>query len=374
MSHAKHHVCHAHTSHGGNDVYDICAIVPSLNPDDKLIAVVDSLSKLSLRAIIVVDDGSREDCKKYFDEVHKRYGCPVLVHCKNMGKGRALKTAFNYYLNTYPDSLGVVTVDADNQHRAEDVLSCCQALKSNESKLILGVRDFSLPNVPPRSRKGNKITCGVFRLLCGINVSDTQTGLRALPRSVVYDLVDLPGERYEYETNMLIETKKRHISIEEVSIQTVYIDDNSSSHFNPLKDSLRIYALILKFLSASLSSCLIDMALFILMVFLLRWQDLKLRLLISTITARVLSSLFNYSVNKNIVFANQSNIRSTILRYYILCAVQMIMSFAGVYVLKNTFTYVSEIIFKIAVDFILFLISFQIQREWVFKDAEKQAD
>lgn len=362
-----------HALHGGKDVYDICAIVPSLNPDDKLITVVDSLSKLDLRAIIVVDDGSREECKKYFDTVRQRYGCPVLTHCKNMGKGRALKTAFNYFLNTYPDSIGVVTVDADNQHRAEDVRSCCQALESNINSLILGVRDFNLPDVPPRSRKGNKITCGVFRLLCGINVSDTQTGLRALSRTAVYDIADLPGERYEYETNMLIEMKKRQIPIKEVSIQTVYIDDNSSSHFNPLKDSLRIYALILKFLSASLSSCLLDIALFMLMVFLLRSQDLKLRLFASTVTARVLSSLFNYSVNKNIVFISQNNIRSTIIRYYALCIVQMLVSFAGVYMLKSTFKYVSEIIFKIAVDFILFLISFQIQREWVFKDSNKQS-
>ena len=103
----------------------ISVIVPSLNPDEKLVNVVKSLKEKGFNDIILVDDGSDDNHKVAFVEASKYEGVSVLVHEVNKGKGRALKTAFKYFLENRPDYEGVVTVDGDNQHKAEDVLKCC---------------------------------------------------------------------------------------------------------------------------------------------------------------------------------------------------------------------------------------------------------
>ena len=129
-------------------------------------------------------------------------------------------------------------MDGDNQHHVEDILACCEKLREKPDHVILGARDFSKREVPLRSRFGNVLTKGVFRFACGIRITDTQTGLRAIPARYLEAMTEIEGSRYEYETNMLLEMKARRIPFEEVPIRTIYLEENESSHFNPLKDSL----------------------------------------------------------------------------------------------------------------------------------------
>ena len=345
----------------------VCAIIPSLNPDERLLRVLDGLMEKGFKDIILVDDGSREETKHFFVQAQQKSGCVVLKHHKNLGKGRALKTAFNYFLNNYPDYIGVVTADADDQHTSQDILNCAKALEENPNSLILGVRNFDLEHVPWKSRMGNKITAFSFKALCGIRVSDTQTGLRAIPSYYAREFLDLFGERFEYETNMLLEIRKKNIDVKEIQIDTVYINQNASTHFHPLRDSIRIYSLIFKFLGASLASTLCDLLLFALFKFLLRSMVLEWNLFIATAGARIISSIFNYSVNKTLVFTNKGKIRSTLAKYYAVCIVQGMLSYFGVLGLVTIFS-LPSVLSKVIVDFILFLITFQIQREWVFKN------
>ena len=345
----------------------VVVVVPSLNPDDKLLAVVTGLIDHGFKKIIVVNDGSSTEYEKYFNEVASHSECTVLKHYKNLGKGRALKTAFNYYLNNYQDYNGIITVDADNQHHIDDIINCAKALENHQDSLILGCRNFNLPHVPKKSRFGNKLTRFIFKSMCGIAVSDTQTGLRGFPTALVEEFVDIFGERYEYETTMLIETKKKNIPIFEVPIQTIYIEENKSSHFNPIRDSIRIYSLIFKFLWASLASSVIDLGLFTLFMYIFRNYEAYVSIFISTILARVISSLCNFFINKNVVFNNNSLVKSTIVKYYILATIQMFLSYVCV---NNLFSLlqINATLIKLIVDVILFFISFQIQREWVFKN------
>ena len=342
---------------------NICAIVPSFNPDEKLADVVNALRKSEFEHIIVVDDGSKE--KHYFNEIEKY--CDVLHHYKNLGKGRAMKTAFNYYLNNYSDACaGVVIVDGDNQHGIVDICACSEALLSHLDSLILGVRDFNSDNVPKRSKFGNKITAWVFMALCGLNISDTQTGLRAISNEGVKTFLDTAGERFEYETNMLLETKRNSIHIHEVKIQTIYIEENKTSHFNPLTDSISIYKVLIKFLWASIASTVIDFVLFAILLAIFSFTEKSLQIFLATALARAASSLFNFTVNKSVVFKNSAGIKCTLYKYYTLCVLQMLTSYGGVYGLTLLLGN-KPILLKIFVDFILFIISFQIQREWVFK-------
>lgn len=229
-------------------ITDIAVVIPSYNPDVKLVELVESLIENGFVKIILVNDGSAQENKVWFDEAVKlgmqSGACFLLEHLVNQGKGRALKTAFEFVMKNI-DCLGVVTVDGDGQHLAKDIIACCNAMLGNLDKAVLGVRDFEEPHVPLRSRFGNIMTRMIFRLLCGLKISDTQTGLRAIPKKYLHQVANYAGERYEYETNMLLKMSQDKIEWMEVKISTVYLDNNERSHFHPLKDSWKIYKVIL---------------------------------------------------------------------------------------------------------------------------------
>ena len=349
---------------------NVSVIIPSLNPDDKLIKVVDSLIEYGFEDIILVNDGSDQAHMEEFNYLEKYSECQVLTHEVNKGKGRALKTAFDFCIANRLDIDGVVTVDGDNQHKAKDIFNCVKAMKENENNIILGVRDFKGENVPAKSRIGNIMTSFVFKFACGLNISDTQTGLRAIPRQYLQLFSEVKGERFEYETNMLLEFKHSGLPYKEVKIETVYIEENASTHFNPIKDSIKIYGVIFKFLFSSIMSSVIDLSVFSLISFILiNRMGTYASILIATVSARVISSLFNFSFNRKAVFKSEKSIKNSIMRYYILCVCQLLVSFGLVYFVTVALSLGKglTVVSKAVIDTILFMISFRIQRRWVFK-------
>lgn len=346
----------------------VTAVVPSLNPDEKFLNVVRGLVEAGFDSIILVDDGSRAENKIWFERAMEYPQCTLLVHEVNKGKGRALKTAMAHFLSLQNDHVGVVTLDGDGQHAMPDVINCAKALEEHTDCLVLGVRDFSGENVPARSRFGNNLTAGVFRVLCGIPITDTQTGLRGISRAFCEYLLEVKGERFEFETNMLLETRRAEMKIHEVTIQTVYLEENKSSHFRPFHDSMAIYWLIVKYLSSSILSFVIDWGLYALIIALLPLLSSlgeASHIFIATAGARAVSSLFNYFMNRKVVFHSKDGVGKTMLRYYTLCVCQLLCSAGLVYLLSLTGC--PNTVAKIPVDILLFLLSFRIQRLWVFR-------
>lgn len=319
-------------------ILKVSVIIPSLNPDNKLIQVVDALVAKGFDDIILVNDGSDKAHMQPFLQLKEYRQCTVLTHEINRGKGRGLKTAFDYCIANRPDIDGVVTVDGDNQHKAEDILNCCNKMIECKDKVILGVRDFSGDDVPPKSKFGNNMTSFVFKFVCGLNISDTQTGLRAIPLKFLPLFSQIKGERFEYETNMLLELKNSNIDFKQVPIETVYIEENASTHFNPIKDSLKIYGVIFKYIFSSLASSVIDLAIFSIVSALVynKCED-SLRILLATVVARIISSLFNFLFNRKAVFKANNNFGSAMMRYYVLCVCQLMVSYGLVYVITSLF-------------------------------------
>lgn len=349
--------------------WEVPVIIPSYEPDEKLPGLLKQLRERGFKNIVIVDDGSGEAYACFFKDAEEIYGCVVLHHAVNQGKGRALKTAFNYCLHQYREVPGAVTADSDGQHSPECILACVDALLAHPDSLILGCRCFDKENVPVRSEFGNKCTRIVMKYLTGITVSDTQTGLRGIPAAFMEQLLMVKGERFEFETNMLLETKKKKIPIVEVPIRTIYIEENKTSHFNPIKDSLKIYMIFGKFLFSSLSSSVLDLALFSLFCFLLRdmqWGSITY-IMAATVFARILSALYNYSLNFKVVFQSESSVKSSLPRYVLLAAVQMSLSALLVGYLYPLFGG-AEVLVKIPVDVLLFFLSFVIQREFVYTE------
>ncbi len=357
---------------------DQLIVIPALNPGKELIEYVDTLLSHGYSHILVVDDGSREDCRFIFDEIETKDGCRILRHEVNMGKGKALKDAMTYYLDNYMNSengssktlSGMITVDSDGQHIVPDVNKVAEAMKANPDSLVLGARDFDSDNVPSKSRFGNKCTIVALKLFIGGHISDTQTGLRGIPNCLIKRFSTLRGDRFEYETVMLIDAIHSDVDIKEVPIETVYINNNSETHFNPIKDSVRIYKVILgtffKYTLSSLSSFLVDYGIFCGLIYAMGRNAAtdSRSIWIATVVARICSSMFNYMINKKVVFKSKRG-ASTLAMYYCLCVVQMAAS-AALVALLNTTGFIPQI-GKIVVDTLLFVISFRIQKLIIFK-------
>ena len=349
--------------------WEIPVIIPSYEPDEKLPGLLKKLKEAGFQNIVLVDDGSGEDYASFFEQAESCYDCRVLRHAVNQGKGRALKTAFNYCLQEFGNAVGAITADSDGQHSPECILACADALLAHPDALVLGCRCFEGEDVPARSEFGNKCTRMVMKYLTGITVSDTQTGLRGIPSFFMERLLMVKGERFEFETNMLLETKACKIPIVEVPIRTIYIEENRTSHFNPIKDSVRIYMIFGKFLFSSLSSSVVDLVLFSLFCFLMRdmrWGRVSY-ITAATVLARILSAFYNYSLNLKVVFQSEKTVGATLPRYVLLAAVQMSLSAFLVGKLYPLFGG-AEVVVKIPVDVLLFFLSFLIQREFVYAD------
>lgn len=219
------------------------ALIPAYEPDEELLALLPRLREAGFETV-VVDDGSGEGYAHLFAEAEK-YG-RVISYTPNRGKGYALKQGFEYILGAYGESCVTVTVDADGQHRSSDALKLCMRAEEQPQTLVLGSRSFT-GDVPARSRFGNNVTRTVFHVCSGKRIFDTQTGLRAFSGKLLPMMLGIEGDRYEYEMRVLLVLAHRGIAIEEIEIPTIYINENSASHFRPGRDSFRIYKEIFKF-------------------------------------------------------------------------------------------------------------------------------
>ena len=356
-------------------------LIPALHPDHLLTDYVDDLVIHGFKHILIVDDGSGPDYAYLFEALEHKPGCEVIGYPANKGKGQALKYGLRYIQANYPDAPGVVTADSDGQHTAPDVLKVSLALQQHPDDLIIGSRDFKANNVPKKSRAGNRLTSFFFALLYGKWLPDTQTGLRGFSKELITFMLDVPGERFEYEMNMLITASGRHIDFQSVAIQTIYIEENRRTHFRPFQDSMQIYIQLFKnffkYASASGLSTVLDITLFTLLdkwllpltgispVQTVLWK-ISLQVMLATAIARAVSAFFNYKVNKSFVFQIGKS-RGSLARYLMLAVLVMAMS-AGLVSSLHSWLSMDKTLLKAIVDTLLFFINYRLQRSWVFID------
>lgn len=226
----------------------VFVLIPALNPCSRMLGVIDELLQRDAAVeIMVVNDGSARECEPLFHEAAARLRVDLLHHAQNLGKGAALRTGIQRFLQRADADDVLITADADGQHLPADILAVAAVALKNPSSLVLGTRAFS-GDVPLRSRFGNDLTRLVFRLFTGQRLTDTQTGLRAIPRDLLEKLLAVKTNRYAFELEMLLIASRARILLITEAIQTVYLQDNSSSHFRPLVDSARIYWVFVRYL------------------------------------------------------------------------------------------------------------------------------
>ncbi|MBR0232255.1 MAG: glycosyltransferase [Clostridia bacterium] len=352
----------------------ITVIIPSYEPDENLLTTVKGVIDAGFSDVVVVNDGSGPDHAEVFGSVAALPEVTLLRHEVNRGKGAALKTAFRYIAENRPDSVGAVTADSDGQHLAKDIRACVdEMIKTGEC--VLGARDFTQPGIPERSLKGNRITQKVFKRFFGVEVTDTQTGLRAFPAKYYENLIATAGERYEYENNMLLTFRDKKMPFTEVKIETVYIDKNAASHFRPVRDSARIYyrlfERVIKYAASSVFCTLVENVMQTVLHGVLKSaiSSLAVLELAAFLPSRIVSALLNYFINRNFVFEEKQSTGS-FGRYAALWASQAAVTWlctTGIQALVGGTEGFVYFLLITVVKTAIFFVSYKIQKKWVFK-------
>ena len=290
-----------------NNLNSIMILIPALNPNKNIIDVVKDLHKNKLFNIIVVNDGSNEENEQYFDVLKNEFNIKVYKHEKNLGKGQALKTGIKTLLNE--DIVGVITVDADGQHLGKDVKKVAEKL-GNE-KIVFGERSFKRgKKVPLASKIGNMFSSLYLKLLTGIYLEDTQTGLRGIPKKYFELALKIDGDRFDYEMNFLKYICQNKIEIDSVEIETIY--ENRIRNFKIIQDSVIVYKDFLKNIVSSIIGAVVDILFFYILIINMNsifWAN---------IIARIISGIIDFIINKIWVYKSNNNFSKEAYKYFIL--------------------------------------------------------
>ena len=334
----------------------VSIIVPVYNVEKYIEKCLDSLVNQTLEdiEIIVVNDGSGKEYDSIFNSINKKV--KVISYEKNKGKGYALKTGLEYIRENYKEYI-VITMDSDGQHSVKDAIKLGNYAEKHLNELVIGKRIRS-KKTPLRSKIGNIITMLVYRLSTGVKVYDTQTGLRAFSHELMDFMQNVDGNRYEYEMNVLLYAPSNNIKIKEIEIETIYIENNEGSHFNTFKDSYRVYKEILKYSLSSIISFIIDYSLFALF-------GIFLSITLSNIFARIISATINFTINKKIVFKSNKSLLVSFVEYALLAIFILTCNTLLLNLLVNVG--LNKFIAKLIVEVSLFIISFLVQKTFVFK-------
>ncbi|WP_026554935.1 bifunctional glycosyltransferase family 2/GtrA family protein [Arthrobacter sp. 35W] len=343
-------------------------LIPAYEPDEKLLDLVAALDEAGGAVhVVVVNDGSGPGYEQLFAQA-RLLGARVIGYPNNHGKGQALKTGFGYIAAHFPGQ-DVVCADSDGQHGVPDILRVAAAVRSTQA-MVLGERRFD-GEVPLRSRIGNGATRLFFGLATGARLHDTQTGLRGYPARLLPWLQSIHGDRYEYELNLLLEARQQGIPMESITIATIYLQHNESSHFRPLQDSLRIYAPLVKFSLSSLGGFAVDLALFLVL------NAATGSLLLAVAGARAVSAGVNFAINRTLVFpeGRTTPLGRSAVRYLALVLLLMGANYCLLFALTEAG--LPALPAKLLTEIGLFLASFALQKRFLFRRirppaAEKQ--
>ncbi|MEA4893938.1 MAG: bifunctional glycosyltransferase family 2/GtrA family protein [Oscillospiraceae bacterium] len=345
------------------------ALIPAYEPEDRLLNLVVQLTDAHFR-VIVVDDGSGESYRHIFSAA--RRFAEVLIHETNKGKGEALKTGLSYIQKHCPEDAVIVTLDADGQHSAADAVRVTEAVAVDGESLVLGCRRF-YAGVPKRSYFGNSVTRFVYRTVTGLDVSDTQTGLRAFRTSLIPFMLKVSGDRYEYEMNVLLKCARSGIPIKEIEISTIYFDNNEGSHFSTFRDSFIIYREIAKFAASSLTGFAVDYGLYSILAAVTAGLGGVVGIPLSNITARIVSSSVNYTINRRFVFKSRDNAAKTAVQYFTLAACILAANTVLLSVLVIDLG-MNEYAAKIITEVVFFAVSWLVQRFFIFAKKPENTD
>lgn len=353
-------------------------IIPALNPTDSFLQLLEmlQLNGVASSNIIVVDDGSREESKYYFDIAKQKYGTEVLQHPENEGKESALKTGFNYVLENFENHHGVVTLHLNGKHSIDTLQRCVNLFYDENEAFVFGTRYYKYPDGQENEDEWAKTySDSILQAITGLEFKNRKTGMMVLPMTYIDELVQIEGEDESYEVNIALFARNNQIRRIQVLIETVHMDSSeedisenseqseSQKPRNPLLRFFDYNAVFLKYIISAVTTFIIDNGLFTI-VLALFMVDTFVGITISTGVARLVSSIVNYLMNRFFVFKGAGD-ESTV-KFFALTAVKIVISAILVSMINSVVTFIHTTILKIIVDGFLFLISYYIQKKYIF--------
>ena len=338
-------------------------LIPAYNPEEKIIAVIKGLPKGVFDQVLIVNDGSNPKYLEIFNQLSMISNVNILEHETNQGKGAALKTGFSYILKNAKNCLGVVTADADGQHLKKDILAIADCLKPEQRELTIGSRTFD-SDVPLRSHFGNKLTRIIMKFVFKIDLKDTQSGLRAIPYSLLPQLLKISFNRYEFEIEMLLAAKKNGYRFKEIEIDTIYENNNIASSFNPVIDSARIYFVLFRYILASLITAAVDY-----IVFFVSYAFFP-KIFFCTYAARLVALFVNFFILKKFVFHSKEKIVIIGMKYLLIVGISGFISSVTIEYFHNVLN-LNIVISKVSAELLFYVGIFIAQKEFVFKKVNK---
>jgi len=338
-------------------------LIPAYNPEEKIVTVVKDLPKGIFDQVLIINDGSGTKYSDIFNQLSMVKNVNILEHETNQGKGAALKTGFSYILKNMKNCLGVVTADADGQHLKKDILAIADGLKPKQRFLTIGSRTFD-SKVPLRSHFGNKLTRMIMKLIFKIDLKDTQSGLRAIPYSLLSELLKIPFNRYEFEIEMLLVAKKNGYSFAEVDIDTIYENNNLASSFNPVVDSAKIYFVLFRYILGSLITAAVDY-----IVFFASFAFIP-KIFLCTYLARLVALFVNFFILKKFVFHSKEKIALIGMKYLLLVGISGFISSVTIEYFHHVLN-LNIVLSKVSAELLLYVAIFIAQKEFVFRNKAK---
>lgn len=343
------------------------ALIPSYEPGLEILQVVKELEENNF-IIVVVNDGSGEKYDEIFDQLSSNVN--YLKYDTNQGKGHALKYGFSYIKEHFDDDSIIVTLDSDGQHRVVDAIKIAEECENSTNTLILGSRLFT-KDTPIKSRIGNFLARTTFLISTRHKIYDTQTGLRAFKFDMLDMLINAKGERYEYETNVLLDAVRYNIKIKEVGIETIYINNNANTHYSPFKDTYKILKEVVKFSASSLIGFLIDYLAFTCLTLIPVPDTWTEWVLACNIIARIISASVNFTINYKFVFRSKKKLWKAILEYVLLALFILGCNTLFLYLLVDK-AGMNKYLAKVIVEVVMFTVSWIVQRLLVFRKRKKK--
>ena len=216
------------------NVLNCVVVVPTYNNGGTIARVISDIADYSDN-ILVVNDGSTDDTAQILSSYSD---IRVISYEKNRGKGYALSLALKSAIEYGYDY--AITIDADGQHFADDIPTFIDRIEQVPDSLIIGARNLTADNMPPKNTFANKFSNFWYKVETGQTLMDTQSGYRLYPLRKLHNMRFIT-RRYEFEIEIIVRAAWKGVNVENVPVKVYYAPiEERVSHFRPLKDFTRI--------------------------------------------------------------------------------------------------------------------------------------
>lgn len=343
------------------DKNKIVIFIPTSGPNEHIEPFIQELKMRHFNQIVLMAP-EEENNRAFFETIRQQEEVEI-VHQE--AEKSSVETGLETIQADYPKGEATIIADAVGRYSAEDVEIVARALAAAPKELILGVRQYTPKQEPKEDSFFNRTLQRLLDFLEKRTIQETPTSLRALSMEHLKAIVNDPVDALEQSENMLVTAKQLGIPLKPVTIYTESIETEAKSTIDRLIELAHIYQEFIKFTASSLFSTVVDLGLFAIFVFLLRGLFPFAYIMYSTIIARIVSIIVNYTINNKLVFKRKNEKRGSFIRYVSLAIAEMLASGAIVTFIVNYFI-PFETLTKILVDSALFFVGYLIQRKFVF--------